>query len=316
MEIGLSQTSPRGVALWMVLVVTPALFSLNMLISRLVAGWLPPVQLTFWRWFLTALFAAVWVIPRIRETLPVLRREWRRLLLLGSIGMSVCGLSAYEAGHTTSTANIALIYASSPVMMVIMEWLRGKERIGTMQGFGVALCLTGVLGIVARGDPRVLADMSFVAGDLWALSGAIGWAAYSYLLRYMPTELGFSVRLPALCFGGAVAIAPFALVEGLGTGAFPFSTDSMAMLALTVLFASYASYIAYAALQRMTSVSFAGLAVYVSPFYAALYGWLFVNESLRGYHLFGAALVLAGVWLASRQGAPVKSLSTSAAGGQ
>ena len=316
MGIGSSPASSRGVALWMVLVLTPALFSLNMLISRLVAGWLPPVQLTFWRWFLTALFAGAWVIPQIRETLPVLRREWRRLLLLGSIGMSVCGLSAYEAGHTTSTANIALIYASSPVMMVIMEWLRGKERLGTTQGIGVALCLAGVLGIVARGDPRVLANMTFVTGDLWALSGAVGWAAYSYLLRYMPTELGFSVRLPALCFGGAVAIAPFAAVEALGTGGFPFSMDSMAMLALTVLFASYASYISYAALQRMTSVSFAGLAVYVSPFYAALYGWLFVNESLRGYHLFGAAMVLAGVWMASRQGAPVKSLSASEVRGQ
>ena len=49
--------SSRAMAMWMVLLVTPALFSLNMLISRLVAGWLPPVNLTFWRWFLTALFA-------------------------------------------------------------------------------------------------------------------------------------------------------------------------------------------------------------------------------------------------------------------
>lgn len=180
----------------MVLVVTPALFSLNMLISRLVAGWLPPVNLTFWRWFLTALFAGALVFPQIQKSLPILRREWPRLLLLGSIGMSLCGLSAYQAGHTTSTANIALIYASSP---------------------------------------------------------------------------------------------------GL-----PLTPKSLAMLALIVVVASYASYVAYALLQRMSSISFAGLAVYVSPFYAAFYGWLFVNESLQGFHLIGAAMVLARVWLASR----------------
>jgi drug/metabolite transporter (DMT)-like permease len=303
--------SRRALALWMVLVVTPALFSLNMLISRLIAGWLPPVQMTFWRWFLTALFAGALAVPLIVESLPILRREWRRLLLLGSIGMSICGLSAYEAGHTTSTANIALIYASSPVMMVMMEWIRGKGRIGAIQAMGIALCLAGVLAIVARGDPATLARMSFVVGDLWALSGAIGWAAYAYLLRHMPSELKFSVRLPALCAGGAVAIAPFAVVEFFSTGAFPFSKESVSMLALTVVGASYASYIAYAALQRMTSVSFAGLAVYVSPLYAALYGWIFVNESLQGFHLFGAVMVLAGVWLASRYAAPAKALVTS-----
>lgn len=303
--------SGRGLALGMVLIVTPALFSLNMLISRLVAGWLPPLNMTFWRWLLTALFAGALVVPQILGSLPILRREWRRLLLLGSIGMSVCGLSAYEAGHTTSTANIALIYASSPVMMVLMEWIRGKGRLTMLQGAGIGLCVMGVLAIVARGDPGTLAHMNFVAGDLWALSGAIGWAAYSYLLRYMPTELEFAVRLPALCAGGALAIAPFALIETFSTGGLPISRESVAVLAFTVVVASYASYIAYAALQRMTSVSFAGLAVYVSPFYAALYGWLFVNESLQGFHLLGAAMVLAGVWLASRHAELDKRVVTS-----
>lgn len=302
----MTRSSGRGLALWMVLVLCPALFSLNMLVSRLVAGWLPPVQLTFWRWFLTALFAGALVLPQVRESLPVIRREWRRLLLLGSIGMSICGLSAYEAGHSTSTANIALIYASSPVMMVMIEWIRGTGRIRLVQGVGIVLCLAGVLGIVARGDPASLARLQFVVGDLWALSGAIGWAAYAYLLRHLPSELTFSMRLPALCAGGAIAIAPFAAAEMLGGSPFPFSMESVGMLALTVLLASYASYVAYAALQRMTSVSFAGLAVYVAPFYAALYGWIFVNESLRGYHLVGAVLVLAGVWLASRHDAPLQ----------
>ena len=67
----------------------------------------------------------------------------------------------------------------------------------------------------------------------------------------------------------------------------------------------------YAALQRMTSVSFAGLALYVSPLYAALYGWLFVNEPLQAFHLYGALMVLAGVWLAGRRRSAGKPLVVS-----
>ena len=161
-------------------------------------SWLPPVQFTFWRWLFTALFAGLIAAPLVKASLPVIRREWPRLTVLGAIGMSLCGVSAYEAGLTSSTANIALIYASSPVMMVGMEWLFGKARLSLVQSIGIALCLFGVMAIITRGDWGVLARMQFVIGDLWALSGGIGWALYSYFLRYMPSELPFAVRLPAL----------------------------------------------------------------------------------------------------------------------
>ena len=74
----------------------------------------------------------------------------------------------------------------------------------------------------------------------------------------------------------------------------------MGLLALTVFFASYGSYVLYARLQQMAGVAFAGLAIYLTPLFAALYGWMFVGESLRSYHLAGMLLVLCGVWLAGR----------------
>ena len=133
--------SSRAMAMWMVLLVTPALFSLNMLISRLVAGWLPPVNLTFWRWFLTALFAGAIAGSQLAASLPVMRREWRRLLVLGAIGMSVCGLSAYKAGETTATAkklvgDLGLTPVSSAAVIGNL-WLPGAQHAEQMQGIEV-----------------------------------------------------------------------------------------------------------------------------------------------------------------------------------
>jgi drug/metabolite transporter (DMT)-like permease len=73
---------------------------------------------------------------------------------------------------------------------------------------------------------------------------------------------------------------------------------SPALLAYTVLVTSYGSYTLYAKLQRLSGVSFAGMATYVAPPRASLYGWLFVHQRLQGYHFIGAALVLPGIWLA------------------
>jgi drug/metabolite transporter (DMT)-like permease len=152
-----------------------------------------------------------------------------------------------------------------------------------------------------------LRDLAINRGDVWALAGSLGWAVYSFLLRRLKTELDVTLRFAWLCVAGALAAAPFALGEWLAGKRFEFSAASAGVLALTVILASYGSYVLYARLQQKAGVAFAGLAIYLTPLFAALYGWLFVGESLRSYHLAGMLLVLCGVWLAGRSNTPSSS---------
>jgi drug/metabolite transporter (DMT)-like permease len=286
------------VAAWALLLVTPAMFAANILVARLAAGWLPPLALTFWRWFFTALLAGVLAASALRMSWPAMKREWRSSFLLGAIGMTLCGAAAYLAGEHTSAVNIGLIYAGSPVVMVLLARGFLQEPLGALRIAGIVLCIAGIVAIVARGDPATLRDLAINRGDLWALAGSLGWAVYSFLLRRLKTQLDVTVRFAWLCVAGAVAAAPFALGEWAAGERFELSAASAGVLALTVFFASYGSYVLYARLQQMAGVAFAGLAIYLTPLFAALYGWMFVGESLRGYHLAGMLLVLCGVWLA------------------
>ena len=286
---------------WVLLLISPALLASNMLVARLAAGWVPPLSLTFWRWLCMALMLGAAVLPSIVSSRAILAREWRGILLLGSIGMTLCGASAYLAGQSTTTVNIGLIYAASPVLMAILARIFLRERLDATRIAGIALCLGGIGVIVSRGSAGALLEMSFNRGDLWALSGSAGWAVYSFLQTWIRSELAVNVRLALMALAGAAVTAPFAWIESTRAGAFPFTPQGIALLAFTVLVASYGSYLAYARLQRVAGVSFAGLAVYLAPLWAALFGWLFVGESLQGYHLPGAMLVLAGIGLAGRK---------------
>ena len=292
---------PRTPALaWVLLFVAPAMFATNILVARLAADWLPPLALTFWRWFFTALLACALAAGALRAAAPALKREWPGSLLLGAIGMTLCGAAAYVAGERTSAVNIGLIYAASPVVMVLLARLFLNEPLGAARIAGIVLCIAGITAIVARGDAAALRQLEFNRGDLWALAGSLGWAVYSFLLRRLKTELDVAVRFAWLCVGGAVAAAPFAVGEWMAGRRFEFSAASAAVLALTVFVGSYGSYVSYARLQQRAGVAFAGLAIYLTPLFAALYGWLFVGESLQSYHLAGMLLVLCGVWLAGR----------------
>src|SRR5262245_27638242 len=282
------------------------MLAVNILVARLAAGWLPPLALTFWRWFFTALVAGVFAAGALRASWPAMKREWRASFALGAIGMTLCGAAAYLAGEHTSAVNIGLIYAGSPVVMVLLAYAFLHEPLGALRIAGIALCIAGIVAIVARGDPATLRDLAINRGDLWALAGSLGWAVYSFLLRRLKTELEVTVRFAWLCVAGAAAAAPFALGEWIAGQSFEFSAASVGVLALTVFFASYGSYVLYARLQQMAGVAFAGLAIYLTPLFAALYGRIFVGESLRSYHLAGMFLVLCGVWLAGRSPQPRK----------
>ncbi|HTP95487.1 MAG TPA: DMT family transporter [Burkholderiales bacterium] len=286
---------------WLLLVATPAMMASSILVARLAAGWIPPMQLTFWRWLLAGLLGAALGFPLLRRNAPQLWREWPALLLLGAVGMTLCGSTAYLAGQTSTALNMALIYASSPVLMVLLARAFLDEPLGAARAAGIALCLAGIGAILSRGNPAALAAIEFNRGDLWAASGSVGWAVYSLLLKRLPTRLDLHTRFVGLSAAAALTAAPLALIEAAHGASVPVTPAALGLLAFTVVIGSYVVYVSYARLQVLAGVGFAGLTVYLSPLYAALYGWLFIHEDLHGYHLAGVALTLPGIWLAGRR---------------
>ena len=56
----------------------------------------------------------------------------------------------------------------------------------------------------------------------------------------------------------------------------------------------------YAKLQNVSGANIAGLVVYLYPVYGAYFGYIFFNETLEAFHLFGSAFVFLGVLLATK----------------
>ena len=108
--------------------VTPAMFAANMLTARATAGEFPPIALAFWRWLAAfALLAALVGRPLWTERRALLA-EWRDLLVLGALGMGVCGAFVYLGAATTTATNIGLIYACSPVLIICSAARWGAKR--------------------------------------------------------------------------------------------------------------------------------------------------------------------------------------------
>jgi drug/metabolite transporter (DMT)-like permease len=278
----------------------PALWSANMLVARWSADWFPPHALAFWRWLIA--LAAMLVLSGgvLWKQRAEVRREWRDLVVLGALGMWVCGAFVYIAARTTSATNIGLIYAMVPVAIMLIAAGVFRERLSGAQVTGAAVALAGVLAIVLKGDPVNLLQLAFTPGDLWTLTAATSWAVYSVWLRFRPSRLDPLARLTAITAAGVLVLVPFTAVETLVVGPPALEWRTLAAAFVVAVLPGFGAYQAWSWLMREIGASRTALILYLTPLYTAVLAWAILGEAPHWYHAAGGALVLGGLYLANR----------------
>lgn len=281
--------------------VVPALWSANYLIARMATDVIAPHQLALARWTLALLLMLPFVGRELVSRWSQWRAELPQMLVLGALGMWICGAFVYQGGQGTSAINIGLIYAASPVAIAAIGVKLLHERMSGSQRLGLVFALAGVLFVVARGDLDNLLRVRFAPGDPWIVAAAISWVAYSLLLRRWTSVLQPLARLAAITAGGIVVLIPFTVVEAMVITTPDWSPRAWLLVLVAALMPGVLAYGAYSFLQRELGASRTALLLYLTPVYGGLAGWLVIGERPGWYHAAGAALILPGIWLATRR---------------
>lgn len=294
------QTTSRHRLALALIFITPALWAVNALIARKAGGVIEPHLLAMLRWLIASAFFAIGTHTEIWTHRRQVLADGPHYLVLGALGMWICGAWVYIGGHTTSAANIGLIYAISPVLIVLASALWLGESFGPRQALGVGLALAGVLHVVLKGQWSALAAVQFVPGDGWILAATLSWTQYSLLLRKWHSPLGVGARLALISLAGALINLPFALWE-IFSSPLPSLTPQGSMLALTAaVIPGFGAYLAHSYMQRELGAARVSVVLYLSPIYTALMAWVVLGESLHAFHFWGMALVLPGIFLVTR----------------
>ena len=283
--------------------IAPALWSVNYLVARSAAGSVAPHALAFGRWLIALLLLVALSWREIAAHPIAIRREWKQYLVLGALGMWICGAFVYIGARSTAATNISLIYSTSPVMIALISRYALKERMGLPQWAGVALAFAGVLHIVLKGRWAALAQVEFSVGDVWILGATLSWTAYSLLLKAWPSPFGPAARLALIMAGGLVVLAPATAIEALWFMPTQISWTSFGYVLALALFPGFGAYLAYSFMQRELGAARVGVVLYLGPIYAAATAWLVLGEPVQSFHWVGAALILPGIYLSTRPAA-------------
>ena len=286
---------------YMVMLVTPLFFSTNIIFGRFVADETDPFVLATVRWSAVALILLPFAFLRSRTTIiTVVKSHWRLLLLLGFLGMGICGGGVYWGLQMTTATNATLIYSTAPILIIFLERLfKGRTIVGR-EVFGAILAFFGVGWIVLGGDVGRLATFSLNPGDLLIAFAALSWAGYSILYRDEGLSKLDNISLFAVvAVFGALANLPFAAADlARGTGLPETQAAWWAVGGIIVI----ASLVAFSGFQygvRALGASLAGLFMYLmTPFGVAL-AVIFLGERLELFHVIGIVAVMVGVGAAT-----------------
>jgi drug/metabolite transporter (DMT)-like permease len=286
---------------YLLLTLTAFFWSLNWVIGRAIVGHVTPFTLAFIRWAIAVAVMMPFAWREIRAHWPAIRRHWRTLAWLGFWGTGLHNVFAYVGLQYTTATNGVILNSSIPIMIIVLGWLVYRETITRMQAVGVAISLAGIMAIITRGDPAVLAALTLNKGDLIVLAGMVFWAAYTVFLRMKPAEIPGLAMLVCCGCVGLLILLPLCLFElaFLG-GHVELNPATLAAMLYVGIFPSFVGYVFWNRGVAEVGPNVAGIFMHLMPVFGALLAWLFLDERIYPFHIVGIALILAGIALTTR----------------
>jgi drug/metabolite transporter (DMT)-like permease len=275
-----------------------------MVATRFVVGQTDPASLAMLRYIIGFLC----LLPAMllaRQAMRFERRDVAPIALLGIIQFGALIALLNFGLKFIPAARAALIFASFPLLTMVIAAALGRERLGLAKTAGVLLTMLGVG--VALGEKAVtrgteLAWLGEAAVLASTFCGALCSVLYRPYLRKYPT-------LPVSAFAMLASVG-FLAILAAGEGFFTMPLRFTAAGWAAVLFIGFSSGIGYflwlwalnhASPTRVTAF------LALSPITAALLGGLLLGEPVTAGSLAGLTLVALGLWVAHLQSAEART---------
>jgi drug/metabolite transporter (DMT)-like permease len=282
-----------------VLLALAALFwSGNHIVGRAIGGEVPPIGISTVRWLLPTIALGFIAFPHIKRDWPVIRAHWGILLWLGIVGGALFTVGQYIGLQYTTALNVSVLNSLVPVLIIATGGIIFHDRVTPVQLCGILISSIGVLVIIAQGQLSNLRHLQFNWGDIIIVFNMMVFAVYAVYLRKRPLIHWLSF---IFVFGAVSTLAtlPFMIWEMAAGITFKPTWLTVFAVAYVSIFPSLLAFAAWNRGVQLIGANRSGPFVHLVPVYTAILGSALLNEHLSTFHIFGFALIIAGVGVAA-----------------
>jgi drug/metabolite transporter (DMT)-like permease len=272
----------------------------NAVLGRYVAGHVPPVALSIIRWSGAALVLIGFALPYLRADWKTIRAHAGLMTILSLAGISTYNALTYYGLQFTEAINAILLQSVGPLLIAAWTFVLFGERLTPRQLLGLLLSFAGVVVIVARGEVAALLAFHFNPGDLYLLIAVLAYALYSALLKRSPAIHPLSFVTLTMGWGAILLTPVFALEIAYGQTLI-FDLKTVLALAYVILFPSLLSHFFFYRGVELIGPNRAAPFFYLVPVFGSALAITLLGERLYLFHGLGYVLIIAGIWIATRE---------------
>jgi len=285
---------------YLLLSITAMCWAGNAIVGRLAAGHIPPVTLSFLRWS----FAFLLILPlawrHLVQDWPAIRGKLGVMVTLSLSGIACFNTLQYWALEHTQALNTLLLQSAGPLIVAVWSLILLGVRLTLAQAVGILLSLMGVLLILLQGDLTALSNIRFNKGDLIFIMALVIFGFYSVMTLKRPAI--HSLSFVAFTFGcGAACLIPLWIWELISRPVMRLDANNLLSLFYVAVFPSTLAYLCFNRGVQLIGANRAAPFFHLVPVFGAAMAIVFLGERPQLFHIVGFALVLTGVYVASRK---------------
>jgi drug/metabolite transporter (DMT)-like permease len=299
-------TSPARSGNWianqpyLLLSITAMCWAGNAIVGRLAAGHIAPVTLSFLRWSLAFLVILPLAWKHLARDWGAIRGRLGIMIVLSITGVAAFNTLQYWALEHTQALNTLLLQSAGPLIVAVWSLILFGVRLTPAQAGGIIVSLAGVLVILLHGDLTTLKNIDFNKGDLIFIVALAIFGLYSVLSLKRPDIHGLS--FVAFTFGaGAACLIPLLIWELFTRPLMAIDAANLLTLFYVALFPSALAYLCFNRGVQLIGANRAAPFFHVVPVFGTVMSIAFLGERPQAFHFLGFALVLTGVFVASRK---------------
>ncbi len=294
---------------YLLLSITALCWAGNAIVGRLAAGHIPPVTLSFLRWSLAFLVILPFAWKHLVRDWAAIRGRLGIMIVLSITGIGAFNTLQYWALEHTQALNTLLLQSAGPLVVAVWSLMLLGVRLTLAQAAGIMLSMAGVLVILMHGDLTKLSNIEFNRGDLIFIVALAIFGLYSVLSLKRPNIHGLS--FVAFTFGaGAACLIPLFVWELFARPLMRIDAANLLTLFYVALFPSTLAYLCFNRGVQLIGANRAAPFFHVVPVFGTVMSIVFLGEHPQVFHFVGFALVLTGVFVASRKPQAAQDVSS------
>jgi len=285
---------------YLLLSITTMCWAGNAIVGRLAAGHIPPVTLSFLRWSLAFLILLPFAWKHLVRDWNAIRGRLGVMVVISVTGIGAFNTLQYWALEYTQALNTLLLQSAGPLVVAVWSLLLLGVRLTLAQAAGVVVSLIGVLVILLHGDLSTLSSIEFNKGDIIFIVALIIFGFYSVMTLKRPAIHALSFA--AFTFGvGAACLVPLLIWELATRPMMELNTANLLSLFYVAVFPSTLAYLCFNRGVQLIGANRAAPFFHMVPLFGSVMAMVFLGERPQPFHFIGFALVLTGVFVASRR---------------